>query len=120
MSQWFAGSAHGFQSGGAVIVEECVGELRIKPAALIEVETYNDDQIAAWDRQIGQRIRTVKHSLSMPIARQPTSPIHEMKLLNEARESTERIIYDLCSQHSTFRKHKPRYDRGWLGVLFSM
>ena len=33
-----------------MIVEECEGELRIKPAALIEVETYNDDQIAAWDR----------------------------------------------------------------------
>ena len=35
---------------GAVIVDECEGELRIKPAVLIEVETYNDDQIAAWDR----------------------------------------------------------------------
>ena len=33
-----------------MIVEEGEGELRIKPAALIEVETYNDDQIAAWDR----------------------------------------------------------------------
>jgi antitoxin PrlF len=40
----------GIEPGGAVIVEECEGELRIKPAALIEVETYNDDQIAAWDR----------------------------------------------------------------------
>ena len=33
-----------------MIEEECAGELRIKPAALVEVETYNDDQIAAWDR----------------------------------------------------------------------
>ena len=40
----------GIEPGGAVIVEECEGELRIKPAALTEVETYNDDQIAAWDR----------------------------------------------------------------------
>ena len=29
----------GIEPGGAVIVEECEGELRIKPAALIEVET---------------------------------------------------------------------------------
>jgi transposase, IS5 family len=36
----------------------------------------------------------------------------DLKLLNEARESTERIIDDLCDQHSGFRKHKPRYDRG--------
>ena len=35
----------------------------------------------------------------------------DLKLLNEARESTERIIDDLCEQNSDFRKHKPRYDR---------
>ena len=33
-------------------------------------------------------------------------------MLNEARESTERIIDDLCGQRSDFRKHRPRYDRG--------
>ena len=36
----------------------------------------------------------------------------DLKLLNEARETTERIIDDLCDQHANFRKHKPRYDRG--------
>jgi transposase, IS5 family len=36
----------------------------------------------------------------------------DLKLLNEAKESTERIIDDLCDQHSDFRKHKPRCDRG--------
>jgi hypothetical protein len=36
----------------------------------------------------------------------------DLKLLNEARESTERIIDDLCGQRSDFRKHRPRYDRG--------
>ncbi len=41
-----------------------------------------------------------------------------MKLLNEARESTERIIDDLCEQHSDFRKHKPRYDRGKARAVF--
>jgi transposase, IS5 family len=33
-------------------------------------------------------------------------------LLNEARESTERIIDDLCEQSSELRKNRPRYDRG--------
>jgi hypothetical protein len=32
-------------------------------------------------------------------------------LLNEARESTERIIDDLCDQSSHLAKHRPRYDR---------
>jgi hypothetical protein len=36
----------------------------------------------------------------------------DLKLLNEARESSERIIDDLCDQHSDLRKHRPRYDRG--------
>jgi hypothetical protein len=42
----------------------------------------------------------------------------DLKLLNEARESTERIIDDLCDQHSDFRKHKPRYDRGKARAAF--
>ena len=36
----------------------------------------------------------------------------DLKLLNEARESTERIIDDLCDQCSDLRSHLPRYDRG--------
>lgn len=39
-------------------------------------------------------------------------------MLNEARESTERIIDDLCDQHSDFRKHRPRYDRGKARAVF--
>ncbi|WP_322757307.1 transposase [Synechococcus sp. CBW1107] len=42
----------------------------------------------------------------------------DLKLLNEARESTERIIDDLCDQHSDLRKHKPRYDRGKARAAF--
>ncbi len=42
----------------------------------------------------------------------------DLKLLNEARVSTERIIDDLCEQHSDFRKHKPRYDRGKARAVF--
>lgn len=36
----------------------------------------------------------------------------DLKLLNEARESTERIIDDLCDRRSDFRQQRPRYDRG--------
>jgi IS5 family transposase len=32
----------------------------------------------------------------------------DLKVLNEVRESTERIIDDRCEQHSNLRKHKPR------------
>ena len=42
----------------------------------------------------------------------------DLKLLNEARESTERIIDDLCSQNSKLRKYKPRYDRGRARAAF--
>ncbi len=40
----------GIEPGGAVIVEECAGELLLKPAAVLEVELYSDDQIAEWDQ----------------------------------------------------------------------
>jgi transposase, IS5 family len=36
----------------------------------------------------------------------------DLKLLNEARTTTERIIDDLCNQSSGFRRHRPRYERG--------
>ena len=35
--------------GGALIVEECDGELRLKPAAVLKFEYYSDAQIADWD-----------------------------------------------------------------------
>ncbi|MCP9859337.1 MULTISPECIES: AbrB/MazE/SpoVT family DNA-binding domain-containing protein [unclassified Cyanobium] len=40
----------GIEPGGAVIVEDCGGELRLKPAAVLEVELYSDEDIAAWDQ----------------------------------------------------------------------
>jgi IS5 family transposase len=42
----------------------------------------------------------------------------DLKLLNEARESTERIIDDLCDQYSNLRKLMPRYDRGKARAAF--
>jgi hypothetical protein len=35
-----------------------------------------------------------------------------LKLLNEARQSTERVIDDLCKQANGSLAHRPRYDRG--------
>jgi hypothetical protein len=36
----------------------------------------------------------------------------DLKLLNEARQSTERVIDDLCKQSNGYGAHLPRYDRG--------
>ena len=36
----------------------------------------------------------------------------DLKLLNEARETTERIIDDLCRQSTGYGLYRPRYDRG--------
>jgi AbrB family looped-hinge helix DNA binding protein len=40
----------GIQSGGPVIIEDRNGEIVLKPAVVMEVELYSDEQIAAWDR----------------------------------------------------------------------
>jgi hypothetical protein len=40
----------GIEPGGAVVVEDCGGELRLKPAAVLEIELYSDEDIAAWDQ----------------------------------------------------------------------
>jgi IS5 family transposase len=44
----------------------------------------------------------------------------DFKLLNQAKESTERIIEDLCEEYSDFRKHKPRYYWGKARAVFSV
>ena len=41
----------GIKPGGVVIVEERDGELTLKPAVVLEVEQYSDEQIAAWNAQ---------------------------------------------------------------------
>jgi len=40
----------GIRDGGAVILEERDNELVLKPAMVLEVEMYTDDQVAAWDK----------------------------------------------------------------------
>jgi antitoxin PrlF len=39
----------GIKSGGVVLIEERAGELVLRPAAVMEVEHYMDEDIAAWD-----------------------------------------------------------------------
>lgn len=41
----------GIKSGEPVIIEERNGELVLKPAAVLEVEMYTPEQVAAWDRE---------------------------------------------------------------------
>jgi len=41
----------GIEPGGALIIEERNGELTLKPAAVLEIEHYSDDQIARWDSE---------------------------------------------------------------------
>lgn len=40
----------GIEPSGAVIVEDCGDELRLKPADVLEVESYSDEVIAEWDQ----------------------------------------------------------------------
>jgi antitoxin PrlF len=39
----------GIIPGSALIVEELDGELRLKPAAILELDHYSDAQIEVWD-----------------------------------------------------------------------
>ena len=40
----------GIEPGGAVIVEDFGGELRLKPAAVLVVELFSDEVIAEWEQ----------------------------------------------------------------------
>jgi antitoxin PrlF len=41
----------GIQSGGIVIVEDRDREGILRPAAVVEIETYSDADIARWDNE---------------------------------------------------------------------
>ena len=39
----------GIRAGGLILLEERGEEVVLRPAAVVEVETYSDQQIAKWD-----------------------------------------------------------------------
>jgi AbrB family looped-hinge helix DNA binding protein len=41
----------GIQSGGVVTLEEKENVVELRPAAVVEIETYSDDEIARWDKE---------------------------------------------------------------------
>ena len=41
----------GLKAGGTVIAEERNGELVLRPAAVVEIDLYTDEQIASWDAE---------------------------------------------------------------------
>ncbi len=41
----------GIKPGDVLIVEERGSELVLRPAAVIELDTYSDEQITAWDQE---------------------------------------------------------------------
>ena len=41
----------GLKGGGALILEERKDELILKPAAVMEIEIYDDEQVAQWNKE---------------------------------------------------------------------
>jgi antitoxin PrlF len=41
----------GIQSGGVVTLEEKDNAVVLRPAAVVEIETYSDEEIARWDKE---------------------------------------------------------------------
>jgi AbrB family looped-hinge helix DNA binding protein len=41
----------GIQSGGIVTLEEKDNGVVLRPAAVVEIETYTDEDIAQWDKE---------------------------------------------------------------------
>ena len=41
----------GIEAGGVLIVEEREGDIVLRPAAVLEIETYSDTDIAHWDTE---------------------------------------------------------------------
>ena len=41
----------GIEPGGVVVLEERVGEVVLKPAAVVTLETYSEQDIARWEAE---------------------------------------------------------------------
>lgn len=59
----------GIETGGVLIAEERDGEVVLRPAAVLEIEMYSEDDIAAWDAAdlLGDAERQqIRESLNKP------------------------------------------------------
>lgn len=54
----------GIKAGGVLVAEDREGELVLRPAAVVELDTYTDEEISRWDREDrlppGERSRILK------------------------------------------------------------
>ncbi|HJX74593.1 MAG TPA: AbrB/MazE/SpoVT family DNA-binding domain-containing protein [Candidatus Deferrimicrobiaceae bacterium] len=54
----------GIKAGGVLVVEDRKGELVLRPAAIVELDAYTDEEIARWEREDrlapGERSRILK------------------------------------------------------------
>jgi AbrB family looped-hinge helix DNA binding protein len=54
----------GIKAGGVLVVEDRKGELVLRPAAVVELDTYTEEEIARWEREDrlapGERSRILK------------------------------------------------------------
>jgi len=54
----------GIKAGGVLVVEDRKGELVLRPAAVVVLDTYTDQEIARWEREDrlapGERSRILK------------------------------------------------------------
>lgn len=54
----------GIKAGGILVVEERKGELILRPAVVVELDTYTDKEISRWEREDrlapGERARILK------------------------------------------------------------
>jgi len=104
-----------FAERGKALVKEAMASVQYEddshdPDAGIGSQISIDDFVKPADWPEGKNWGTLSIDTSCTPA-DITYPT-DLKLLNEPRDSTERIINDLCEQSSDLRKHKPRYDRG--------
>jgi antitoxin PrlF len=54
----------GIKPGGVLVVEDRKGELVLRPAAIVELDTYTDEEVTRWEREdrlaSGERSRILK------------------------------------------------------------
>ena len=64
----------GIKGGGAVIVEDRRSEIVLKPGVVLELDLYEDDQIAQWDAQ-DRLADEERQRLAAAVAADPGPPV---------------------------------------------